>query len=106
MISQIQIPGLVSSLLFSGVVAWGVIMPLFRKYAVESGDADSFSPALFPANTAAAAALDRCLEAIVALELEYRSGSVDPADYSERLSRLRRQAVELRWRVQGGGIGE
>ena len=102
MISQLQVPGLVSSLLFSGVVAWGVLMPLFRQAAADGGDSETYAPA----NPAIAAALDRCLEAIVALELENRSGSILPAEYSERLARLRRQAVELRWRAQRSGIGE
>ncbi len=99
MVSELHLPGLVSSLLFSGVVAWSVFMPFF------SSDAERVAEGERP-GSAASNSLEQIYQTMVSLELAFRAGSIEQTEYAERLNGLRRRAAGLIYLVRRSGRRE
>ncbi len=86
--SDLHLPALVSSVLFSAITAWCVFMPLFTA---ESEQGSSPDPEL-----------NSALDSIVALEKEHKAGRLDQAEYAAKLEPLRRRAAELMLEARRG----
>lgn len=96
-LSELHLPGIISSVLFSVIAAWSLCIPFFT--APRTDEPAGASPEAGAANYSA------CIDEIVRLEGELRAGRVSAAEHSEKTAVLRRRAAELKLLERQGEYG-